>query len=501
MLTGKMASTLHLYHCFVPLVSLFLVSAIFSCARRATGNGFLDPKSSKEEAHNSLVSSLNLPPKHGVGEDTEYTFEGRSRIAEKKFKFPFILNSGDQPDPDWAHHTGYYKLQHGKDSRMFYYFFESRNNSRRDPVVLWLTGGPGCSGAVPLFYENGPFHITDNLSLTWNEFGWDKVSNLLYVDQPIGTGFSYYSDPADIRHNAEGVIDDLFDFLQEFFMLHPLLMGNKLILAGESYGGHYIPKLATRIRQANKNKEGIFLNLKGLVIEGGMVWPEIQYQSYPDYALNMSLITKADHDMLNASVAKCGNEAKLCGPDGGAKCKDAYVTCNSIFHKILELHRGLNYYDIRKECQGPMCYDFSNMERYMNLKSVKTALGVGDRQFVSCSTTVYEAMTMDFMRNAEVDLPPILDDIWSVLVFVGEHDLINNWLGISRWTEATVWSFQKEFVSSPTAPLTIFGIKVGLQKGIGSFGVVRMYNSGHFVAMDQPKYTLEMMRSWLAETY
>lgn len=58
--------------------------------------------------------------------------------------------------------------------RMFYFFFESRN-SKKDPVVIWLTGGPGCSSELALFYENGPFTITHNLSLVWNKYGWDKV--------------------------------------------------------------------------------------------------------------------------------------------------------------------------------------------------------------------------------------------------------------------------------------------------------------------------------------
>jgi len=57
---------------------------------------------------------------------------------------------------------------------MFYLFFESRN-SKADPVVIWLNGGPGCGSEIALFYENGPFHITNNLSLTWNDYGWDQV--------------------------------------------------------------------------------------------------------------------------------------------------------------------------------------------------------------------------------------------------------------------------------------------------------------------------------------
>ncbi|XP_063949228.1 serine carboxypeptidase 3-like isoform X2 [Daucus carota subsp. sativus] len=104
---------------------------------------------------------------------------------------------------------------------MFYFFFESRN-SKNDPVVIWLTGGPGCSSELDLFYENGPFTIVKNMSLMWNEHGWDKVFNLLYVDQPTGTGFMCSSDRQNIRHNEEGFSNDLYDFLQKMSYLKEL---------------------------------------------------------------------------------------------------------------------------------------------------------------------------------------------------------------------------------------------------------------------------------------
>lgn len=63
---------------------------------------------------------------------------------------------------------------------MFYFFFESRN-SKKDPVVIWLTGGPGCSSELAVFYENGPFKIANNMSLVWNEYGWDKVILVSFV--------------------------------------------------------------------------------------------------------------------------------------------------------------------------------------------------------------------------------------------------------------------------------------------------------------------------------
>ena len=90
----------------------------------------------------------------------------------------------------------------------------------------------------------------------------------------------------------------------------------------------------------------------------------------------------------------------------------------------------LQYYDIRKKCEGSLCYDFSNMEKFLNLKSVRDELGVGKIHFVSCSTEVYMAMLVDWMRNLEVGIPALLEDGINLLVYAGEYDLICNWLGM-----------------------------------------------------------------------
>lgn len=89
----------------------------------------------------------------------------------------------------------------------------------------------------------------------------------------------------------------------------------------------------------------------------------------------------------------------------------------------------MQYYDIRKECIGTLCYDFSNMETYLNQPAVKDALGVGHRIFVPCNPLVYEMMLVDWMRNLEVGIPALLEDGIKLLVYAGEYDLICNWLG------------------------------------------------------------------------
>ncbi|XP_074588342.1 serine carboxypeptidase 3-like [Curcuma longa] len=377
-----------------------------------------------------LIRAFNLLPKESSalgGRRPGGSEVAPGRLVEKRFSLPG-LSSEDPSVDELGHHAGYYALPHSHAARMFYLFFESRHH-KDDPVVIWLTGGPGCSSELAIFYENGPFSVAKNMSLVWNDFGWDKVSNLLYVDQPTGTGFSYTTDKRDIRHDEAGVSNDLYDFLQVFFKEHPEYVNNDFYITGESYAGHYIPALASRIHRGNKASEGIHINLKGFAIGNGLTDPEIQYKAYTDYALDNGLIHKSDYDRINKIYPACQLAIKLCGTSGTTSCLASYVVCNSIFNSIMKLIGQVNYYDIRKQCEGSLCYDFSNMEKFLNEKSVRDALGVGDIEFVSCSTTVYQAMMTDWMRNLEVGIPALLEDGIKLLVYAGEYDLICNWLG------------------------------------------------------------------------
>ncbi|GAB4854991.1 Serine carboxypeptidase-like 49 [Ancistrocladus abbreviatus] len=446
-----------------------------------------------------LIRELNLSPKESVnivdGAHHSSSLRSGPRLVEKPLRFPVLNDAGGVSVEDLSHHAGYYKIEHSNDARMFYFFFESRN-SKEDPVVIWLTGGPGCSSELALFYENGPFKVANNLSLVWNEYGWDQASNLIYVDQPTGTGFSYSTDRHDIRHTEDGVSNDLYDFLQAFFAAHPEFANNDFYITGESYAGHYIPAFAARVHQGNKAGQGIHINLKGFAIGNGLTDPAIQYQAYTDYALDMGLIKKTSHDHINKIVPVCETAIKLCGTDGTLSCMAAYFVCNSIFSSIMALAGDANYYDIRKKCEGSLCYDFSNAEKFLNKKSVRTALGVGDIDWVSCSSTVYQAMLVDWMRNLEVGIPTLLEDGIQMLIYAGEYDLICNWLGNSRWVHAMEWSGQKDFVASHEVPFEVDGSEAGILKNHGPLSFLKVHDAGHMVPMDQPKASLEMLKRW-----
>ncbi|GKA58472.1 serine carboxypeptidase-like protein [Tanacetum coccineum] len=452
----------------------------------------LEFSQSLKKTGKKLIEDLNLHPNFDVNLFKAYKNYSNDElnfsefgIAEKRLQLHVLGDSGATVH-DLAQHAGYFRIKHTVDARFFYFFFESRR-AKGDPVVIWLTGGPGCASELALFYENGPFKLTKNLSLIWNDYGWDKVSNIIFVDQPTGTGFSYSSSDQDTRHDETGISNDLYKFLQAFFKAHPDYVKNDFYITGESYAGHYIPALATRINRGNKNKRRIYVNLKGFAIGNGLTNPEIQYPAYTDYALANNIISVSDYDSINTKMP--GTNTSI--------CYSAFRTCQRILEDVIYSTKNINYYDIRKKCEGNLCYDFSEVEKFLSETSVKTALGVPSSiQFVSCNHTVYEAMIDDWMRNLEVGIPALLEQNIQFLVYAGEYDLICNWLGNWRWVHAMPWSGQKEFVAASNVSFIIEGKEAGILKNHGPLTFLKVRNAGHLVPMDQPDAALKMLELW-----
>ncbi|KAL7228133.1 hypothetical protein ACSBR2_006952 [Camellia fascicularis] len=137
--------------------------------------------------------------------------------------------------------------------QLFYYFVESERKPSNDPVVLWLNGEPGCSSFDGFVYEHGPFNYEAGKQhgelpiLHLNPYSWSKVSNIIYLDSPAGVGSSYsenmtFYSTGDLQTASETNI-----FLLKWFNLFPEFLSNPFYSAGESYGGIYVPTLASEI--------------------------------------------------------------------------------------------------------------------------------------------------------------------------------------------------------------------------------------------------------------
>lgn len=414
---------------------------------------------------------------------------------------PLGAGEGAAGAPDIHHTAGYFRLNRTHDARLFYFYFESRGNKNEDPLVLWMTGGPGCSSEIALLFENGPFIINnDNASLRWNPYGWDMVSNILYVDQPVNTGFSYSRDPRDMRHTEKGVGDDMFEFMQEFLAAHPELAGRPFFITGESYGGHYIPAVADRLVEGNRRGEGRHVNLKGVAIGNGMTQPEPQFLSYPTFAHSKGLITDQQLKHFNLWGKPCQIAAHTCGQSGRLSCGAAFFVCGQFWSAVHAASGSgnLNPYDVRLECgSDPLCYDMSAADKFLDLPWVREALGVGNRRWESCSAPVYHAMLFDFMRDLSPKVPQLLAAHVRVLIYAGDQDYICNWIGNSWWVNAMPWSGALEYSQSVWQPFLVGGEVAGAGRVAEPLTFLRVYDAGHMVPMDQPARSLEMLRRFI----
>ena len=110
----------------------------------------------------------------------------------------------------------------GEDKHLFYWFFEKRSHGQEKdvkaediPLIMWLTGGPGCSSTLALLTENGPCKVnSDGKTTSINEFSWTETAHVLWLDQPAGVGYSYGSTN---DYNEEMISEDAYYFLQEFY--------------------------------------------------------------------------------------------------------------------------------------------------------------------------------------------------------------------------------------------------------------------------------------------
>lgn len=66
--------------------------------------------------------------------------------------------------------------------------------------------------------------------------GWNSFANLLYIDQPAGTGFSYVTSPFGYVTNEREIATEIWDLIREFYALYPQYSKLDLYIVGESYG-------------------------------------------------------------------------------------------------------------------------------------------------------------------------------------------------------------------------------------------------------------------------
>jgi len=377
------------------------------------------------------------------------------------------------------HWSGYLALNRSKSSSgLFYYFVEADTEPLSKPLVIWLQGGPGCSGMLALFQEIGPFFLLPNETLAANPFAWNSVANVLYLDQPVGTGYSFVNDTKELAQDLDTVANDLGEALRDFHATFPWTAKQKLFLTGESYAGKYIPSFATWIM--NNAPEVL---LAGLAMGDAWVSPLAQTSVLAEQGYMLGLIDRNEMDVVQERFTECQT---LVDSQQWRKAADY---CDAIQDYIVNASGGVNINDVRSF--GTSLPDFLN--RYLNRSDVKAAMHVPD--FVDynvCPDPPFEALRTDEMMCVKDLLPPLLAR-YPVLIYNGQFDLncgiagTETYLLSLQWPEAAAYRKAKKHI------WRVEGDVAGYVRSAGRLTQLTVVDSGHLVPKNQPLFALRML--------
>ncbi|PBP22713.1 putative carboxypeptidase Y [Diplocarpon rosae] len=385
------------------------------------------------------------------------------------------------------------------DKHLFYWFFESRNDPKNDPVILWLNGGPGCSSLTGLFLELGPSSIDKNLKLHSNPYSWNANASVIFLDQPVNVGYSYSSSPVS---NTIAAGKDVYALLTLFFKQFPEYAKQDFHIAGESYAGHYIPAFTSEILSHKKRN----INLKSILIGNGLTDGLTQYEYYKPMACGKggypAVLDESECQAMEKALPRCQSLIQSCYDSESIwSCVPASIYCNNAMIGPYQ-KTGQNVYDIRGQCEDSnnLCYPALGwISDFLNKADVQAELGVEVSSYDSCNFDINRNFLFqgDWMQPFHRLVPEILEEI-PVLIYAGDADFICNWLGNQAWTEALDWPGQKGFNEAEIKDIELdSGDKYGKIKNSGNFTFLQIFGAGHMVPMDQPEASLDFLNRWV----
>lgn len=229
---------------------------------------------------------------------------------------------------------------------------------------------------------------------------------MLYIDQPIGVGFSYGTDDVTSTVTAAPYV---WKLIQAFYAQFPKYENRDFGIFTESYGGHYGPEFASYIQQQNKavaagSVQGEKINLIALGVNNGWFDADIQYKAYIDYAYNNTynqLIDQSDYNSyLDTYTNDCKPALAQCTQSGSnSDCSNAANTCYQGIEGPLTQAKDFDVYDVREPSNDP--YPPKIYSTYLTNSAVIKAIGAKST-YQECANEPYNA----FSSTGDSKLPP-----------------------------------------------------------------------------------------------
>ncbi|KAB1203971.1 Serine carboxypeptidase-like 2 [Morella rubra] len=372
--------------------------------------------------------------------------------------------------------TGYVGVDESEDVQLFYYFVKSERNSKVDPLLLWLTGGPGCSAWSGLVYEIGPLNYkvqeyNGSLpELVVNPYSWTKASSVIFVDSPVGTGFSYARTPEASLSGVFKQVNQLHQFLTKWLIDHPEFVSNPVYVGGDSYSGIPIPVLVQEI--SNGIEEGIapLINLQGFLLGNAVTDPRIEGNAVIPYAHGMGIISDELYETLKRT---CGGEYVNIDPSNAECLKDilAFDECLSGINtaQILEplcifaspkphdvvrpgkrrsLYQNLQVFqdpDLEVPPLGCRSYGYLLSRYWANDDEVRKALqirkgSIGEWQRCSYGLRYTQEIESSYEYHVNLSIKG-----YRSLIYSGDHDIAVPFLGTQAWIRSLNYSIVNDW--------------------------------------------------------
>ncbi|CAF0777535.1 unnamed protein product [Adineta steineri] len=399
--------------------------------------------------------------------------------------------------------SGYLTVNKTCNSNMFFWFFPAQNGNKPDtPVMLWLQGGPGASSLFALFTEIGPIYIDANENIQLRNVTWNTNYHLLFIDNPVGTGYSFTSDDQGYARSQDDVARDLYSALTQFFQIYTDYASNPFYVTGESYGGKYVPSITYKIHVENQNPQvKVKINLKGMTIGDGLTDPVNQYM-YGDFLYQIGLIDitqKAYVDLQTALMRYAIQQERYIDAFRlfDSLLNGDLLNTTSYFYNVTGIKNYFNYLlTDEPEDQGYFVPFVTRADR-------RKQIHVGNLSYGSQSEMVEKMLLNDVMQSMAWKVAAIANANYSVLIYNGQLDIIiavpltMEWVGQLSWTgtdelreaERKVWKV------TDSDPEIAGYIKTANNN---RFFLATVRNAGHMVPYDQPRVMLDLLQRFLA---
>ena len=382
---------------------------------------------------------------------------------------------------------------------MFFWHFPAQNGDPEAPLLIWLQGGPGGSSLFGLFSEMGPYSLSDQLSLVPRPYTWNEKYSMLFIDNPVGAGFSYPdTDDGYCTNTKQCVADNLYALLQSFYVMFPDQMKVPLFITAESYGGHYGPAFAFKIHEENQKPDGPAVPLRGLAVGDGWIDPVNMIPAYPDMMYNFGLADEQqkkviqDYCQRTVQLIQSGNLTAAFRVWDEMLNGDLYPYPN-YFHNIT----GSNDYDnfLRTDAPG----EFGLFSKYVDQPAIRRAMHTGNATFNSGHECELH-LVADFHVSFASELITLLEaDVdYRVFIYSGQLDIIIGaplteaflfklpWNRLAEYqsTERKIWYDNSEKGEDPVS---------GYVREVGPLRQIIIRGAGHIAPYDQPRRTRDMI--------